>query len=249
MKTNGAYTNLAKAYNDRADYSLELIEKIYKTASLTKNSKLCDIGAGVGHLTKLFSKKVHSVYAIEPNNEMRKYGKINLKNDKNVKWFEAVAEETGMEDSFFDMVSFGSSFNVCDKKNTLNEVNRILKPNSWFCCLWNHRNLDDDIQSKIEEIIKNNIENYNYGSRRENQSTIIEKSNLFKNITYLEGDTTHLLPIEKFIEAWNSHATIQRQSRENFSKITEQIKKFLLNLQKKTIKVPYKTVAWIAQKK
>ena len=56
MKTTWDYTNLAKSYNERADYSIELIESIYKVSGLNTKSLMCDIGAGVGHLTKLFQK-------------------------------------------------------------------------------------------------------------------------------------------------------------------------------------------------
>lgn len=48
--------------------------------------------------------------------------------------------------------------------------------------IWNHRDLSDPIQESIECIIKDNIDDYAYGTRREDQTTILEESNLFSSI-------------------------------------------------------------------
>ena len=76
------------------------------------------------------------------------------KNFDNVLWHEGIGEETGQKSNFFDMVTFGSSFNVCERNKALLETSRILKPNGWFACMWNHRILEDPIQSEIESIIR-----------------------------------------------------------------------------------------------
>ena len=53
-----------------------------------------------------------------------------------------------------------------DRTKALKEVYRILKRKCWFAALWNHRDLENPIQMEIEKIIKSNIPNYDYGSRR-----------------------------------------------------------------------------------
>ena len=52
--------------------------------------------------------------------------------------------------------------------------------------MWNHRNLDDEFQQKIENVIKTNIDGYNYGSRREDQTEIINRSKLFGEVYKIE---------------------------------------------------------------
>ena len=67
---------------------------------------------------------------------------------KSVRWHEGTGEETGQIDKSFDMVTFGSSFAFVTAR-VLTEGNfRILKPNGVFACMWNHRQLDDEIQGK-----------------------------------------------------------------------------------------------------
>ena len=48
-----------------------------------------------------------------------------------------------------------------------------LKPRGWFACMWNHRELENPIQSKIESIIKERVSGYGYGTRREDQTEVI----------------------------------------------------------------------------
>lgn len=55
------------------------------------------------------------------------------------------------------MVTFGNSFNVCNRKEALKETARILKPKGWFAYMWNHRDLNYLTQASIENFIKNKI--------------------------------------------------------------------------------------------
>ena len=115
--------------------------------------------------------------------------------------------------------------------------------------MWNHRDVTDPIQSSIENIIKDNINNYDYGSRREDQTNIINNSGIFDKVTKIEGQVKHQQTIEECIEAWRSHATLERQAGDNFHKIISQIETYLNSLNKEVIDIPYTTRVWIAQLK
>jgi ubiquinone/menaquinone biosynthesis C-methylase UbiE len=153
----------------------------------------------------------------------------------------------------FDLVTFGSSFNVCDQQLALKESARILKSKGWFACLWNHRNLNDPIQSEIEKVIKNLIPEYGYGSRREDQKQSINESALFGEVIYLESDILHKQSIGDCIKAWESHATLERQSGESFPEIITEISNLLSSTISKdlnhVLEIPYTTRIWMAQKK
>ena len=55
------------------------------------------------------------------------------------------------------LATCGSSFGVVDRAATCREVARILEPQGWFACMWNHRDLDDPLQKEIESFIKASI--------------------------------------------------------------------------------------------
>lgn len=247
MKTEWDYTELAEAYLKRPDYAQEAIDRMFEIAGMKKGGRACDIGAGAAHLTLKLAEYGLNVCAVEPNDAMRANGISRTLAFETVQWSEGVGEHTGMESGVFDLVTFGSSFNVCNRQEALQEAARILKENGWFACMWNHRDLDDPLQKEIEDILKKEIADYNYGTRREDQTEVIDQSGLFGEVVYVEGTVLHEILAEDFIIGWKSHGTVQRQSKDKFDVINEEIRKVVEAKDMEYIKVPYTTRIWMAQ--
>ena len=249
MKTEWDYTDLAEAYLKRPDYAMDAIEEMLQLTGVQKGDRVCDVGAGAAHLTRVLAQKGYSVNAVEPNDAMRSNGIQRTSEFTNVVWSEGVGEDTGMDAGVFSLVTFGSSFNVCDRPLALKETKRILKVGGWFACMWNHRDLEDPLQMKIEQIFKDNIDNYSYGTRREDQTDIINESDLFGEVHYIEGTVRHRMLAEDFIEGWKSHGTVYRQSPDKFDLLNAKIRETVEELDNEYIEVPYKTRIWAAQAK
>jgi ubiquinone/menaquinone biosynthesis C-methylase UbiE len=247
MKTEWDYTTLANAYLKRPDYSKAAIDAMLSIAHSKKANKFCDIGAGVAHLTLMLADRGLDVIAVEPNDAMRANGIKRTTKFTNVSWHEGTGEATGLAHQDFDMVTFGSSFNVCDRQKALSEAARILKPRGWFACMWNHRYLDDPIQAKIEMIIKERVSDYGYGTRREDQTDIINRSRLFGPVVHIDSRVMHNQTIDECVEAWRSHATLERQAGGIFEEVIAAIEKYLRSLGVSSIQIPYSTNVWIAQ--
>jgi ubiquinone/menaquinone biosynthesis C-methylase UbiE len=247
MKTEWDYTTLADAYLKRPDYADAAIDSMLSIAGAEKGDKFCDVGAGVAHLTLMLAARALNVVAVEPNDAMRANGVERTEKFANVRWHEGTGEATGQAEKAFDMVTFGSSFNVCDRQQALKETARILKPRGWFACMWNHRQLDDPIQSRIEAIIKERVSGYGYGTRREDQTTVIDASGLFGPVVHLDSRVMHEQTIEECVEAWRSHATLERQAGAAFHDVVAAIESYLQTLGTPSIQIPYSTNIWIAQ--
>lgn len=247
MKTEWDYTNLADAYLKRPDYADAAIDAMLSIAGAEKGDKCCDVGAGVAHLTLMLAARGFDVTAVEPNDAMRANGMKRTEGLQNIRWYEGTGEQTRQKDHVFDMVTFGSSFNVCDRQAALKETERILKPRGWFECIWNHRQLADPIQSQIEEIIKERVQDYGYGSRREDQTPVIDSSGLFGPVVHLDSRVMHEQTINECVEAWKSHATLERQAGKSFGDVVDAIEKFLFSLDTNTIQIPYSTNIWVSQ--
>ena len=247
MKTEWDYTDLADAYLKRPDYAQQAINQMLETANIKKGDAVCDVGAGAAHLTLKLAEYGLNVCAVEPNDAMRANGIERTKKYGNVSWSEGTGEQTGMADRRFDMVTFGSSFNVCDRQKALLETSRILKDGGWFACMWNHRDLEDPLQKEIENILKIQITDYQYGTRREDQTVVINQSGLFHEVIYIEGKVTHEILAEDFIEGWKSHGTVQRQSKDKFDEIIAEIRGIVEAKRQDSILVPYTTRIWMAQ--
>lgn len=247
-KVNWDYTEHASHYDKRADYSDEAIKALLKAIGFAPSKPVADIGAGTGKLTKELLKRGLKVSSVEPNDAMRTIGMQNTKG-QSATWSVGTGEATGLATSSVYAVFFGSSFNVVDQSLALSEVSRILVPNGWFACMWNHRDLDDPIQQRIESIIKSSIPAYSYGSRREDPTNIINTSGHFSAAKSIEGSFVWKMSKSDVIVAWKSHATLKRQAGSDsvFNRIIEEIASYLDKLPE-TIDVPYTTRIYFAQK-
>ncbi len=56
----------------------------------------------------------------------------------------------------------------------------------------------------------------------------------------------HQQSITDCVEAWRSHATLERQAGPAFGAIVDEIEAYLSNLGTSSIEIPYTTQIWIA---
>ncbi|MEV0266916.1 class I SAM-dependent methyltransferase [Streptomyces sp. NPDC050617] len=245
--TNWDYTRLAPAYADRPDYAPEAVDAILRLTGAASEDLACDIGAGSGHLTLPLLERELRVDAVEPNAEMRALGVGRTAAHPSVRWFDGTAECTGRASGRYRLVTFGSSFNVADPSLTLPETARILTDGGWFACVWNHRDVTDPLQSAIEELIVERVPGYSYGSRRADQSTVIDASGLFGQVHALEHQVVHEVDVETWCAAWRSHATLARQAGDDFDAVVDAIGRLVRAGGAVRMDIPYVTRGWTAQ--
>jgi len=238
------YSERAAFYDKRANYSERALDDVLGKMALARAATVADIGAGTGKLSRPLAQRGYRVLSVEPNDAMRSFGIGNTRGLQ-VQWSVGTGERTGLGDKAVAAAFFGSSFNVVDQQAALAESARILAPGGWFCCMWNHRNLDDPVQSRIEQIIKRAIPQYDYGKRREDPTEAIEKSRRFGAVHRVEDTFAVDMPLEDVIEAWKSHATLARQAGERMGTIIGEIRAALPP--GKAVRVPYTTRIWFAQ--
>ena len=248
METEWKYDELATAYLNRPDYAEEAISGVLDMVGAnTRDVCVADVGAGVAHLTLHLARRKLRVIAIEPSDAMRQIGIERTKSFQNVVWQEGTGEETGLASDSCDLVTFGSSFNVTDRPKSLSESHRLLKKGGALIVMWNHRDLMDEIQRGVENIIKAEVPDYDYGSRREDQTRVIAESGLFQNPVKVESSVNHRQNVSEVVTAWRSHATLQRQAGDRFDNLIYLIEKFLRSGGREFIDTPYTTRIWVAK--
>jgi SAM-dependent methyltransferase len=247
MAVDWNYTKLAAAYVNRPPYAETGIQEMLARAEIATGTIACDIGAGVGHLTIPLLRRELVVHAVEPNDAMRALGiERTAASSDAVTWYKGVAEATGLPSAAFDLVTFGSSFNVADRPRALQETWRLLKGRHWFACMWNHRDLDDPLQVEVEALIKRHVPGYDYGTRREDQTPVIRACGLFEEPTRFEARVTHRLPAEEWVNAWRSHVTLARQAGDRLGNVVDAIDALLSERRLRAVDVPYVTRIWMA---
>ena len=141
---NSVFSKVYDKYDLMNDVMSLGIHRIWKNKfidwmSPSSSSSLIDVASGTGDIAKLFSlrnKNLTTITCIEPNEDMFKKGKDNLKNFKNIKWIKSSAENLPVEDDAYDFYSISYGIrNVSDINKTLKEAFRVLKPGGRFMCL------------------------------------------------------------------------------------------------------------------
>ena len=133
---NNVFNKVFKKYDLMNDLMSLGIHRIWKKNLIqmmnpSNNKKLIDVACGTGDIAKLYLKATNynsKILCVDPNVNMVKECKENLKSFKNIKWKICNAEKLNVPDNTFDFytISFGLR-NAKDINKSLKEANRVLK--------------------------------------------------------------------------------------------------------------------------
>lgn len=241
------YSPYAADYASRPDYVPSVLTAMLSVADARPGDLACDIGAGSAHMTIPLLDHGLQVDAVEPTPAMRAVGERRTEGRKNIRWHEGFGEDTGRPARSYSLVTFGSSFDRTDRARSLQETARILRPGGFFACAWNHRDLEQPLQAKVEALIHELVPGYQYGTRRADQSAVIEESGLFESPVFLSGRTTHRVAADAWCDAWSSHSTLGQQAGDRFDEVLEAIRELVMDEVDDVIDVPYVTRVWVAR--
>jgi ubiquinone/menaquinone biosynthesis C-methylase UbiE len=162
MDSTGRFSNRVEEYRKhRPVYPAEIVNILRDEKALPAHAVVADIGSGTGLLTQLFFNHVHTIYAVEPNENMRRQAEKNFADVKNFISIAATAEVTTLSPASIDLITAAQAFHWFDRDKTSIEFKRILKPTGFVALVWNYRDYEaNDLQRDYEEILKKFIPNY-----------------------------------------------------------------------------------------
>ena len=133
MKAADRYSQRAISYaRYRWDYAPAAVEAAVAECGLTEHSIIADIGSGTGMLARHFVDRVRTVFAVEPNSDMRGIASQTLLGCKAWQSIDGFSDATTLPDSSVDMITVGRALHWFPPDSTRTEFNRVIKPDGWL---------------------------------------------------------------------------------------------------------------------
>ncbi|MDQ3194198.1 MAG: class I SAM-dependent methyltransferase, partial [Bacteroidota bacterium] len=123
----------------RPHYPKEIISFLNNEIGLNPSSLVADIGSGPGISAENFIENGNTVFAIEPNDNMRNAAERIFGKSKNFISVYGTAESTTLQGNSLDLIISGQAFHWFDKEKCKTEFKRILKPEGYVVLMWNLR--------------------------------------------------------------------------------------------------------------
>lgn len=137
------FTNRVSSYAPhRPRYPQAVVDEMARQSGVQPGAVIADVGAGTGIFTELLLQNGYTVYAVEPNDAMRKVAEETLGQYAHFTSVAANAEATGLPAASIDLVSAAQAFHWFDPMAARREFARILKPGGWVALVWNERKED-----------------------------------------------------------------------------------------------------------
>jgi len=139
MDTKKVFSTKAEKYAKfRWDYAAGAIETLINITQMSIHSTVADIGAGTGKLTRHFIGKAQTIYAIEPNFELRQILSRELGVFPSISVMDACAEETQLPDHSVDVIIIAQAIHWFDPEPARREMMRILIENGRLALIRNN---------------------------------------------------------------------------------------------------------------
>jgi ubiquinone/menaquinone biosynthesis C-methylase UbiE len=127
--------NAALAYeHGRPGYAPEAVDTLVSELGLDRSSRVLDLAAGTGKLSRMLAPLVGSVVAVEPSASMRE---VLARQLPDAEVLAGEAERLPVPDHSLDAVVVGEAFHWFDGETALREMARVLRPHGGLALLWN----------------------------------------------------------------------------------------------------------------
>ncbi len=143
------FTNKGQIYaSARPSYPKELFKYLQDKNVINPQSIVADIGSGTGIFTTQIAPYVDTVYAVEPNEDMRTQAILQFQDYTNIISVDGTAEHTLLKDHSIDCITVAQAFHWFDRSAFRAECSRILNDHGKAVLIWNDR---DSQASIIQE--------------------------------------------------------------------------------------------------
>lgn len=135
----------------RPGYPPELVELLTAELPVRPGTRVCDLAAGTGKLSRVLAAVGAEVVAVEPAPEMRR---VLAATCPGVEVLEGTAEHLPLEDCSVDAVTVAQAFHWFDPALALTEIHRVLPPGGGLALVWNLRDETEDWVRELGAVVR-----------------------------------------------------------------------------------------------
>jgi SAM-dependent methyltransferase len=147
----GADEQAALTYErGRPGYAPELAPWLVTQLGLTRASRVLDLAAGTGQLSRMLVGRVGSIVAVEPAAAMRAVLAVAV---PRAEVLEGVAERLPLPNASVDAAVVGNAFHWFDGPRAVAELARVLKPGGGLAVVWNIGRESDPAAPELEAFV------------------------------------------------------------------------------------------------
>lgn len=249
MDNTKKFENKADAYTfGRPSYPSPLIDMLYNEYGFRASSVIADIGSGTGIFTRQLLDMGSTVFAIEPNESMRKKAEAELCKIERFHSVNATAENTTLDNCSVDHIAVAQAFHWFDAVLFKKECQRILKSFGNIVLIWNTRDVNAEInkiQSNVFEDYCKDFHGFSGGIKRDDERINLlfgGKYNLFSFDNPLVYDR------ERYIKRCLSSSYSLTEKDDNFKEYLMELNDIFDRFSKNGILViPNNTIAYVGE--
>jgi SAM-dependent methyltransferase len=212
------------------------------TCGIGADSRVLDLAAGTGKLTRQLEALGALCVAVEPSASMRE---VFARAMPGVPMIGGTAEQVPLGASTMDAVVVGQAFHWFDPDAALAEVARILLPGGWLALMWNERDESDPMVADLTRISEwDSYAPYPVGT---DYGQVIRTCRCFGQVERINVPFVQELDRTTFVDQVASRSYVQVMPEREQKALLDRVARFASTLSE-PIGMPYVTDLFCAQR-
>lgn len=220
----------------RPSFPADAVEFLIQTLGLEQSTRVADLGAGTGKLTRLLTTSGAHVVGVEPIYEMRKAFHAGLPDTALIG---AVAEALPFRHGSFDAVFAAQAFHWFDGPRALTEIHATLRAGGRLALVWNSRDESVPWVRRLTEFMEP------YRGDAPAQASLAWKAAFeadarFSALEHAEFGYSHELGVEGVVDRIASVSFVAALAREERAGLLDRVRT-LAAAEPQPVVLPYRT--------
>ena len=137
----------------RPSYPIEIFDFLKEKIDFDTHAIIADIGSGTGISAEMFLANGNTVYAVEPNKDMREAADRILAHYPGYVSVDGSSEASQVLDHSIDLILAAQAFHWFDRAAFRQECQRIGRVGAHCLLIWNERKVESDFEKAYEELL------------------------------------------------------------------------------------------------